>query len=86
MCGAYMTEVSINDGVFIQPCQTIAWIELLAPGLPSASLHPLEHHSPHLLWAFEAVVDLMVRASEVSERHHHSWMDYTTCTRSAFLA
>ena len=86
LCSAYMTEVSINERVFIQLCQTIAWIERLTPGLPTAFFHPLEHHSPHLLWAFEAVVDLMVRASEVSDLHHHSWMDITTGTRSAFLA
>ena len=86
LCSAYMTEVSIKERVFVQTCQIIAWIERLAPGLPNASLHPLEHHSTHLLWAFEAVVDLMVRASEVSGRHHHSWMDFTTGTRSAFLA
>ena len=85
-CSAYMTEVSINERALIQPCQTISWIERQAPGLLNASLHPLEHHSPHLLWAFEAFVDMMVRASEVSERHHHSWMDFTTGTRSAFLA
>ena len=86
LCSAYMTEVSINEGVFIQPCQTIAWIKRLASGLPNASLHLLEHHSPHLRWAFEAVGDLMVRASDVSERHHHSLMEFTTGTRSAFLA
>ena len=86
LCSAYMTEVSVSERVFIQPCQTIAWIEPLAPGLPNASLHPSERHSPQRLWAFEAVVDLMLRASEVSEQHHHSWMDFTTGTRSAFLA
>ena len=85
VCCAFMAEVHVNARVFLQPLDTIAFVERLAVGFPDASLHPSERGSCHVPWTFEHTVGLMVRAGDVSARHHGSWVDYSMGTQSFFL-
>ena len=71
LCSACMTEVCVNSRVFIQPTQTIAFLERVTPVLPNASINPSERTSPHGLWTFRAVLGFMLRASVLSEQHLH---------------
>ena len=85
LCSAYMAEVCVNSRIFIQPTQTIAFLERVTPGIPNASIHPSERASPHELWTFGAVVGFMLRASVISEQHLHPWVDFTTSSKAFFL-
>ena len=83
---AFIAEVHINRGVFVQPIGVLAFLGRVAFDLLAVPLHPLEANSKHSMWSFASMRSLMHRMCPVPERTQRPWTDYyTTGERSAFL-
>ena len=81
-----MSEVGINRRVFVQPSKVLAYLERVIVGLSNVSLHWHERNSPHVLWTFGSVLELMQRASGGGTGTQCLWTDMTLGQRSAFLS
>ena len=86
LCSAYMNEVWLHGRAFVQPVEVPSFLGRLAPTLPDVPFHPSERCSPPIPWSCSSVLDLMHHAVAVPERNRRPWTDYTTGTRSLFLA
>ena len=86
LCGAYMNEVWLHGRAFVPPVEVLSFLGRLAPTLPDGPFHPVERGSPPVPLSYSSVLDLMHRAVMVPERNRQPWIDYSTGTRSLFLA
>lgn len=86
LCSACMGEVDAHGRAFLQSPETISFLERVTPDLRDVALHPLKRGSPHERWTFRAVVELMTRTAEVSERNYRYWPECPTGDQSAYFS
>ena len=81
-----MNEVSVQNRVFVQPPEMLAFLGKVAADLLRVPLHPLERISTYVSWSGAAVLQLMHHADAVLERNRRPCTYFMTGDRSTFLA